>query len=258
VRDDENNLLVDGIRNADTFGGNAFVTPNLFAVSEVRMENNDYSATAGRSAGAEVNLVTRSGTNRFHGNAFEFFRNNAFNAVNKFGTTAGEDRHNDFGYDIGGPIKKDRLFFFWSQEWRRIVVNSTPVITVTPTALEREGNFSQSAVQPIDPTTGQPFTNNTIPKQRLDQNALLLLNTYFPQPTPNYSLDGVFNYISEAPNYTRLREEMARVDYKISDKWSFFGRYTQDTYLGGLSHLERYPQAKSLQRSDRRHDADPQ
>lgn len=231
VRDDENNLLVDGIRNADTFGGNAFVVPNLFAVTEVRLENNDYTASAGRSAGAQVNLVTRSGTNKFHGDVFEFFRNDALNAVNKFGTTAGEDRHNDFGYDIGGPIKKDRLFFFWSQEWRRIVVNSSPVITVSPTALERSGNFSQSAIQPIDPTTGQPFLNNTIPQARLDQNALLLLSTYYPLPTPNYLLDNVFNYISEAPNYTRWREEMVRVDYRITDKWSLFGRYTQDTNL---------------------------
>jgi hypothetical protein len=80
VRPDENNLLVDGVRNVDTFGGNAFVTPNLYAVSEFRVESNDYSATSGRSAGAQVNLITRSGTNRFHGDVFEFFRNDKLNA----------------------------------------------------------------------------------------------------------------------------------------------------------------------------------
>ena len=231
VRDDENNLLIDGVRNADTFGGNAFVTPNLFAVSEVRVENSDYTATAGRSAGAQVNLVTRSGTNRFHGNVFEFFRNNVFNAENYFSTSTPEDRHNDFGYDLGGPIKRNQLFFFWSQEWRRIVVNSGPVITVAPTDLERQGNFSESLIQPVDPNTGKPFPNNTIPQNRLDQNALLLLSTYFPVPTPNYSLDDLYNYISQAPNYTRWREEMARIDYRINPKWSLFGRYTQDTNL---------------------------
>jgi hypothetical protein len=231
VRDDENNLLIDGVRNADTFGGNAFITPNLFAVSEVRIENNDYTATAGRSAGAQVNLITRSGTNKFHGDGFEFFRNNRLNAENLFSTSSPEDRHNDFGYDIGGPIKKDRLFFFWSEEWRRIVVNSGPVITVAPTELEREGNFSESVIQPIDPTTGQPFPNNTIPQGRLDHNALLLLATYFPQPTPNYSLDNLYNFISQAPNFTRWREESMRIDAKLNDKWSLFGRYTQDTNL---------------------------
>jgi hypothetical protein len=182
VRDDENNLLIDGVRNADTFGGNAFVTPNLFAVSEVRIDNNDYTATAGRSAGAQVNLVTRSGTNKFHGDVFEFFRNNAFNAENYFSTSSPEDRHNDFGYDVGGPIKKDRLFFFWSQEWRRIVVNSGPAIAVAPTADERAGNFSESLIQPIDPTTGQPFPNNTIPSGRIDPNATLLLSTHRRRP----------------------------------------------------------------------------
>ena len=231
VRDDENNLLIDGVRNADTFGGNAFVTPNLFAVSEVRIENDDYTASAGRSAGAQVNLVTRSGTNKFHGDVFEFFRNNVFNAENYFSTSSPEDRHNDFGYDIGGPIKKDRLFFFWSQEWRRIVVNSGPAITVAPTALERQGNFSQSLIQPIDPNTGQPFPNNTIPSARLDHNALLLLSTYFPEPTPNYSLDNLYNFISQAPNFTRWREELARIDFRVNQKWSLFGRYTQDTNL---------------------------
>jgi hypothetical protein len=231
VRDDENNLLIDGVRNADTFGGNAFVTPNLFAVQEVRIENNDYTASAGRSAGAQVNLVSRSGTNHFHGDVFEFFRNNALNADNYFSTTSPEDRHNDFGYDVGGPIRRDKIFFFWSQEWRRIVVNSGPVITVAPTALELAGNFSQSLIQPINPATGLAYPNNTIPQADLNQNALLLLSTYYPAPTPNYSLDGVYNFISQAPNYTRWREELARVDVKINDKWSLFGRYTQDTNL---------------------------
>jgi hypothetical protein len=110
-------------------------------------------------------------------------------------------------------------------------VNSGPVITVAPTSLEREGNFSESLIQPIDPTTGNPFPNNTIPKGRLDQNALLLLATYFPLPTPNYSLDNLYNFISQAPNYTRWREESARIDAKLNNKWSLFGRYTQDTNL---------------------------
>ena len=110
-------------------------------------------------------------------------------------------------------------------------MNSGPVITVAPTELEREGNFSESVIQPIDPTTGQPFPNNTIPQGRLDHNALLLLATYFPQPTPNYSLDNLYNFISQAPNFTRWREESMRIDAKLNDKWSLFGRYTQDANL---------------------------
>ncbi len=242
VRDDENNLLIDGVRNVDTFGGNAFVAPNLFAVSEVRIENNDYTATAGRSAGAQVNLISRSGTNKFHGDVFEFFRNDLFNSMNRFSTTNPENRYNDFGYDVGGPIKKDRIFFFWSEEWRRIIESSGPSVTVTPTQLERNGNFSASAVQPIDPTTGLPFSGNTLPT--INQNAQLLLQTYFPLPTPGYNLDG-FNYISEAPDYTRWREESIRVDAKVNDRLNLFGRYTQDSVLlsnpYGLFHENPFP-----------------
>lgn len=132
----------------------------------------DDTATAGRSAGARANLVTHSGTNTFHGDVFEFFRNNIFNAENHFSTISPDDRQNDFGYDVGGPLKKDRIFF-WSQEWRGIVENSGPVITVAPTALEREGDFSESLIQPIAPPTGMPFPDNrTIPQDRLTPRVL--------------------------------------------------------------------------------------
>ena len=110
--------MIDGVRNLDTFGGNAFVAPNLFAVSEFRVENNSYSAATGHSAGAQVNLISRNGTNQFHGNVFEFFRNDALNAP--FAAPAAgkpgllpENRYNDFGYDVGGPLVKNKLFFFW-------------------------------------------------------------------------------------------------------------------------------------------------
>lgn len=238
VRDDENNLLIDGVRNVDTFGGNAFVSPNLFAVAEVRIENNDYSATAGRSAGAQVNLISRSGTNQFHGDVFEFFRNDKLNAMNRFSTINPENRYNDFGYDVGGPIIKSKLFFFWSQEWRRILASGGPVQALTPTQAERNGDFSASPITPIiDPATispsnptGTAFPGNVIPPNRIDPNAQLLLKTYFPLPIPGYNQDG-FNYVSEAPNYTRWREESVRIDHRINEKLSIFGRYTQDSAL---------------------------
>jgi hypothetical protein len=269
VRDDENNLLIDGIRNVDTFGGNAFVTPNLFAISEFRVESSDYSAKAGRSAGGQVNLISRAGTNQFHGNAFEFFRNDVMNAMDALSTLKPENRWNDFGYDVGGPIKKDRLFFFWSEEWRRIIQASGPNITYTPTAAERSGDFrgrlTGQMVSPcpnpegtdpefdsgtvFDPLTAVNYTCgdgtvvtvktpfsyngllNVIPPNRIDKNASLLLNTYFPLPTPGYKYPGGgnFNYISQEPNFTKWREESIRVDYKLSDKWSLFGRYSQDS-----------------------------
>jgi hypothetical protein len=89
------------------------VTPNLFATSEFRIENNSYSAVTGRSVGGQINVISRSGDNQFHGNAFEFFRNDQLNARNFFADSVPENRYNDFGYDVGGPIKRNKLFFFW-------------------------------------------------------------------------------------------------------------------------------------------------
>jgi hypothetical protein len=293
VRSDENNLLIDGVRNVDTFGGNAFVAPNLYSISEFRIESNDYTATAGRSAGGQINLVSRAGTNQFHGNAFEFFRNDKLNAMNRFSNINPENRYNDFGYDIGGPIKKDRLFFFWSQEWRRIIQSDGPNITVTPTVAERGGDFrgrltgqlvSPCTVNPenpalptdpffdsgavFDPSTTQdnfpcgngetislmtPFAYqgnlNVIDPTLLNNNAKLLLQTYFPMPTPGYHLGddplNTFNFISQAPDYTRWREESIRVDLKVTDKINLYGRYTQDSVLlnnpYGLWHENPFP-----------------
>jgi hypothetical protein len=84
VRSDENNVMMDGIRNLDTFGGEGFVTPNLYAMSEFRVENNSYSASTGRNGGAQINLISRSGANQFHGNAFEYLRNDVTDARNFF------------------------------------------------------------------------------------------------------------------------------------------------------------------------------
>jgi hypothetical protein len=267
VRSDENNLMIDGVRNVDTFGGNAFVTPNLFAISEFRVESNDYSATSGRSAGGQVNLISKAGTNAFHGNAFEYFRNDKLNAINALATTQAEDRWNDFGYTFGGPIKKDRLFFFWSQEWRRIIQGSGPNITVTPTDAERAGDFrgkltgvmaspcpNAAASDPefdtgtvFDPATKHSFTCadgtvvtvaspfsyngqiNVIDPSRIDPNATLLLKTYFPEPTPGYHYGTIYNFISQAPNFTKWREEMLRMDYNLSDKLHLYGRYSGDS-----------------------------
>jgi len=243
VRPDENNLLVDGVRNVDTFGGNAYVSPNLYAIAEFRVESNDYSATSGRSAGAQVNLITRSGTNRFHGDAFEFFRNDKLNApFRESGGVTPENRYNDFGYDIGGPIKKDRLFFFWSQEWRRIIQSGGVHPVIAPTAAQLGGDFTAllnptcpgavplHLIDPANPTPGSPFpTDNVLPTGRLNANALLLLKTYFP--TPNVTGDPCINYSSQDPDFTRFREEQARVDAKLSDKLSLFGRFTQDSVV---------------------------
>src|SRR6266446_199783 len=236
VRNDENNPMIDGVRNLDTFGGNAFVAPNLFAVSEFRVENNSYSAATGHSAGAQVNLISRNGTNQFHGNVFEFFRNDALNAP--FAAPAAgkpgllpENRYNDFGYDLGGPLVKNKLFFFWSQEWRRIIQNSGLRTGTVPTDAERTGNFSALSQTLTDPNSGMPFaTRNVIPSSEQDSNAQLLLapNLFWPEPNaPGLTS----NFLSSVPDYTRWREESLRLDYRPTQRLSAFLRLTQDSAL---------------------------
>jgi hypothetical protein len=239
VRADENNLLVDGVRNLDTFGGNAFVTPNLYSISEFRIENNSYSSATGRDAGAQVNLISRSGTNRFHGNAFEYFRNDVLNARNFFSPTVPKNRYNDFGYDVGGPIKKDKYFFFWSEEWRRIIQNSGTRLATVATPDQRNGTFQGVALtNPPGLTTSGgapcitvsgPSNNPTsvIDPSCLDPNASLLLQNYFPGPTPGFQ-QGPFNFVSSEPDSTRWREESIRLDANFSSKVTGYVRFIQD------------------------------
>jgi len=253
VRSDANNLMVDGVRNLDTFGGNAFVTPNLFSVSEFRIENNSYSAVTGRSVGGQINLISRSGDNQFHGNAFEFFRNDQLNARNFFANSVPENRYNDFGYDVGGPIKKNKLFFFWSEEWRRIIQSAGTTLAIVPTDAERAGDLSSllsgSNPQVVrNPATQVPYPNNVIPASQLDPNAQLLLKYYYPEPIPGFQ-NGPYNFVSSNPDFTKWREESLRLDYHVTDKLTTYVRLTQDNVTldnpYGLFHENSLPNVGS-------------
>src|SRR5690349_8613736 len=115
---------VDGVNNMDV-GSNAtlLVFPSIDSIAEFRVERNSFSAEFGQAQGAVINLITKGGTNRFHGTAFEFLRNDALNATDFFLNQAGQPkqvlRYNNFGFNFNGPIIKDRVFFFYSEEWRR-------------------------------------------------------------------------------------------------------------------------------------------
>ena len=120
-RSDSQNLTVDGAFNLVAGSNGSLmnnVNPNF--ISEVKVQTSNMSAEWGRTAGVAFNVVTRNGTNQFHGALFENFRNDALDARNFFSVNKTQLRYNDFGYDIGGPIKKDKLFFFWGQDWKRL------------------------------------------------------------------------------------------------------------------------------------------
>lgn len=222
-----NNWLLDGGRNVDTYNGNNLTMVNLDAIAEVRIERNAYSAEYGRNSGAQINVITRSGSNSFHGTAFEFFRNDKLDARNFFAQAKPKNRYNNFGWTLGGPIKRDKLFFFLSNEYRRIKQTTGTRTAIVPTDAQLAGNFAGTRTI-NDPLTGSPFPNNQIPANRLDPNAQVLIRTWYERPTPGFQ-SGALNYSSSEPDGTRYRSALGRIDYNYKPNLTFFGRYNIDS-----------------------------
>jgi len=184
------NFQLDGGNNTAGLRGTGNPAPNPEAVQEFRVITNSYAAEYGRYQGGIVDVVTKSGTNQFHGAAFEYFRNEKLNAVRWAppGVTGTKDPldRNQFGAAFGGPLQKDKTFFFASYSGLRQQETYYRNTARVPTTLERAGNFSQSAVQPRDPVTGQPFPGGVIPPSRFDAAALTIQERYVPRPNlPN-------------------------------------------------------------------------
>ncbi len=220
-----NNWTLDGGRNIDTFNGNNLAMVNLDAIAEVRIERNAYTSEYGRNGGAQVNVVTKSGTNDFHGTLFEFFRNDKLDARNFFAARRPKNRYNNFGGTLGGAIKKDKLFFFLSNEYRRIWQSTGTRTSIVPTGAQLAGDFS--ATRDIrDPLTGQPFPGRRIPANRLDPNAQALINTYYLRP--NFQ-QGALNFTSAEPDGTNYRSGLMRVDWNAKENFTVFARYNLDS-----------------------------
>ncbi|HLK20390.1 MAG TPA: carboxypeptidase regulatory-like domain-containing protein, partial [Bryobacteraceae bacterium] len=248
-RTEYNNWEIDGGDNMDNgSNGTLNVYPNIDAIAEVRVLTSNYGAQYGRNASGTIETVTKSGTKSFHGDLFEFLRNDDFNARNFFNTTpplVPEYKKNDFGFTIGGPVyipnhynrNKDKTFFFYSEEWRREIVPGGTFNQQVPSAAEHQGNFSDVCPAagtvvsagskasfpdcPINPATSAYFPNNTVPVDVNAQDLLTLL------PLPNQGQ----NYYNSAPALpTHWREELFRVDENFSEKLRMFVRYTHDSW----------------------------
>ncbi len=254
-RANSNNMTIDGVANIDTGdnGGN-MATTNLDAVAEFKVLTSSYQAEYGRAVGAQVQVVTKSGGKDFSGSAYWYGRRSAWNANtwtnNRSGTALPKSSRNDFGYTVGGPIfipgkfntNKNKLFFFWNQEWQRRKDPTNEQRVTVPTALERKGDFSQSLdangnLYPYikDYQTNLPCSaSNTsgcfrdggvlgrIPTNRLYGPTLAALSIY---PAANVSGKTGYNYLSQTPGNSPHREEMIRTDYEISNNWRVTGRY---------------------------------
>lgn len=257
ARPSANNWTVDGSDVNDT-GSNFTLlnVPSVDALSEFTLERGTYDAQYGRSGGGQVNVVTKSGTSQFHGSAYEFVRNDVFNANDFFNNSAGGTtppfRYNDFGYTIGGPIyipghyntDKSKTFFFWSEEWRRTRTPGTNIF-VLPAPAELNGTFAglsaplNAAAAPAGCITnsagpGGTFTGQINPSC-FSHNAAGYLQNVYSKFSPNAADNELIIPESAVNNF---RQEIGRLDQKITDKIQAFGRYMQDnvptTEPGGL------------------------
>jgi hypothetical protein len=229
--------FVDGALNLNFGNGQANThVPVIDSLEEMQVQTANYSARWGTAGGVIINAVTRSGTNAFHGAAYEYLRNDKLDARNFFAAAPPPLKQNQYGFTIGGPVLlpklyngKNKTFFFWSEDWRTRH-NASTALTATPTADMRAGNFQAEAVRLgkplLDPTTKQAFPNNIIPSSRVDANAALLLKTYFPDP--NYALGGFNNYINNGVAKLDPRTDTVKIDHNLSDKVRFSATFSND------------------------------
>ncbi len=245
----QSQILIDGVPTNGAYLNVVTVIPTQDAIQEFKVQTNNLGPEYGRFAGGVINLSTKSGTNAFHGSGYDFLRNKLLNANDFFSNAGGSPRpaftQNQFGVNGGGPVIKDKLFFFSSYEGFRQRKGSA-LTTWVPTSLERSGNFSQigstgtSSVLPIyDPTTSlncasgggacrAAFLGNQIPAARLDPTAQALLS-YMPMPnSPGNSFGNYVESYSTGGNVNQINE---RVDYDISSKQRLYGRYTRSHVL---------------------------
>lgn len=240
---------LDGISAVDT-GSNSSVhnAPNMDAIAEVKVLTTNYQAEYGRNSSGTINVIIKSGTREFHGSAYWYYRHESLNAngffLNRTGTARPLYRFNSGGYSIGGPFyipgkfntNRDKLFFFFSQEYVRRRLYPGVRFVTTPTAMQREGDFSDTrdlngVLIPIrDPLTGQPFPGNIVPKARINALGQAILNFY---PLPNYTetdpaLRYARNYRSNVSGRNPRRQDVYRVDYVITPTLTMYVRGITD------------------------------
>jgi hypothetical protein len=222
ARTDMVNYNLDGGSNEDPYTNVNNPFPNPDALEEFSVQTNSYSAEYGRGSGAIVNVVTRSGTNEFHGSAFDFIRNGDLNARNFFASQADQLKRNQFGGSLGGPIVKDKLFFFGSYQGtqsRDVTYGNSATV---PTAAELSGDFSSTSRQLVNPFTGAPFPNNQIPTSDFAPASVKILSL-LPPPTPT----GVTYY--SLPDNEHENQFLTRADYDLT-KHRIYGRYFYSRY----------------------------
>jgi len=214
------NYYLDGGSNVSSLRNTGNTPPNPDAVEEFRVETNNYSAEYGRFGNGVINVITRSGTNSFHGSLFEFLRNTKLNA-NTYNALIKPPLHrNQFGGSFGGPIIKNKTFFFGTYSGLRQTTTTFLSSAVVPTAAQRAGDFSAITKPIIDPVSGNPFPNNQIPVNRFDPTAANIMNKYV-------ALSNFNNNILQAqvPSPYNTDEYLAKVDHQVTDSQRLSASY---------------------------------
>jgi hypothetical protein len=258
ARENAKNYAVDGITDLDT-GSNSTVhfEPNMDAIAEVKVLTSNYQAEYGRNTGGVITIITRGGSRDFHATAYDTYRHESLNANsffnNRTGTAKVPYRYRMTGYTVGGPVfipklfnrDRDKVFFFWSQEYTGQRKDYGTRFVTMPTEAERNGDFSASLdgngnlIKIYDPLTNgtQQFPGNIIPKNRFNTLGLAMLNFF---PKPNYNCAGCpsdaptdplrfqRNYRSSYAGSYPKREDLIRVDYNITPSLQVYWRYVQD------------------------------
>jgi len=244
-REESNNFLLDGVDNNDPYVNRYGVEPPMESVQEFKVATNSYDAEYGRNSAAQINVITRQGTNDFHGSAYDYLRNRVLDARNYFDPTdTAKLVRNQFGFSVGGPVVHNNTFFFASTDWLRDREGLSQVSTV-PTGLEAGGNLAalcqtgfdvnglckpptgpgQSAVQIYNPATGQPFQNNLIPSGDITSVAKDIL-AMFPSNVPSVAGNLYGAFVSSPVQSENDGFGTYRVDHNFSGSDSLNARYT--------------------------------
>ena len=260
TRTTHNIYLLDGAEQNDRGCGGCFMNlPSQDAIAEFQTLDSNYSPDYGIGSGGTIVMVLKSGTHNYHGELYEFNRNTDYDAADYFSKSVPEFKLNEPGGNIGGPLwiphvyneDRNRTFFFWNEEWRRLIQGSTPSVSNTilasnfPTAgAPLAYTIPTGGKAPIVPVTTDPaklalyssdgltpgaaFPGNVIPANLIDQNAVLEVNAgTFPKPNYNNGTQ----YIASIPQPTQVREDVVRIDHAINSKYQLMGHYLHDTLL---------------------------
>src|SRR5204863_6241512 len=234
-REQTNNYTVDGVDMNESIDNYVAYQPSPDGLAEISVETNNYAADTGNVAGAVISNVTKSGTNLFRGNVFEFYRNSDFDANtwdnNRSNAPKAARRQHIFGGTLGGPLKKDKWFLFGDYQGTRFNSPGSETISVAP-AEWRRGDLSGVSAVIRDPLTGQAFPGNQIPTGRISPAARALLGNTSLYPLPNRTVSGGVsgNFVGDALTTTHAHQGDVRVDWNATTRDKVFGRVSVSEY----------------------------